>query len=102
MGLIAEAAGKGSETIVFVEVRLPGCPTFVRRLPLGAGMGWTDELFALSRKNAFDWQRLQKKRVTGTGGTHRRASAHAGHRENRQTRAMSWAHLSSPTDRCSK
>ena len=54
VGLIGEAAGKGCELIVFPEVWLPGYPTFVWRLPPGAGMGKTDELFALSQKNSVD------------------------------------------------
>ncbi len=54
MALIAQAAKKGCELIVFPEVWVPGYPTFVWRLPPGAGMGKTDALFALSQANSID------------------------------------------------
>ena len=40
--------------VVFPETWLPGYPTFVWRLPPGAGMGKTDELYALSQANSVD------------------------------------------------
>lgn len=43
--LIAKAAGEGAQMVVFPEAWFPGYPTFVWRLPPGAGMGKTDELF---------------------------------------------------------
>lgn len=52
--LIGEAAGEGCGLIVFPETWLPGYPTFVWRLPPGAGMRKTDELFALSQANSVD------------------------------------------------
>lgn len=52
--LMAEAAAQGCGLIVFPETWLPGYPTFVWRLPPGAGMTKTDELFALSQANSID------------------------------------------------
>jgi len=52
--LVHESAAKGCEMIVFPEAWLPGYPTFVWRLPPGAGMGKTDELYALSQANSVD------------------------------------------------
>lgn len=52
--LIGQAKRKGGELVVFPEVWLPGYPTYVWRLPPGAGMGKTDELFALSQANSVD------------------------------------------------
>lgn len=52
--LIAEAAGQGCGLVVFPETWLPGYPTFVWRMPPGAGMRKTDELFALSQANSID------------------------------------------------
>ena len=52
--LIAAAAKEGAETIVFPEAWFPGYPTFVWRLAPGAGMGKTDELYALLQSNAID------------------------------------------------
>jgi nitrilase len=52
--LITESAEQGCGMIVFPETWLPGYPTFVWRLPPGAGMGKTDELFALSQANSID------------------------------------------------
>ena len=52
--LIASAAKEGAEMIVFPETWFPGYPTFVWRLSPGAGMGKTDELYALLQANAID------------------------------------------------
>lgn len=52
--LTASAAKQNCELIVFPEVWLPGYPTFIWRLPPGAGMAKTDELFALSQSNSVD------------------------------------------------
>ena len=52
--LIAEAASQNCGLIVFPETWLPGYPTFVWRLPPGAGMKKTDDLFALSQANSID------------------------------------------------
>lgn len=52
--LIGEAAAKGCRLIAFPETWLPGYPTFVWRLPPGAGMKKTDDLFALSQANSVD------------------------------------------------
>lgn len=52
--LITDAAGQGCGLIVFPEAWLPGYPTFVWRLPPGAGMSTTDQLFALSQANSVD------------------------------------------------
>ena len=52
--LIGEAAGGGCSLIVFPETWLPGYPTFVWRLPPGAGMTKTDELFALAQANSVN------------------------------------------------
>jgi len=52
--IVAEAAGQGCAMVVFPETWLPGYPTFVWRLPPGAGMGKTDELYALSQANSVD------------------------------------------------
>ncbi len=55
--LIAKAAADGSNMLVFPEAWLPGYPTFVWRLPPGAGMGKTDELFARLLANSVDLSR---------------------------------------------
>lgn len=55
--LIEQAAAKDCHLIVFPETWLPGYPTFVWRLPPGAGMTKTDELFALSQANSIDLSR---------------------------------------------
>ena len=52
--LIGSAVKKGAEMIVFPEAWFPGYPTFVWRLAPGAGMGKTDELYALLQANAID------------------------------------------------
>ncbi|MGM0741124.1 MAG: carbon-nitrogen hydrolase family protein [Pseudomonadota bacterium] len=52
--IVAESAGQGCGMVVFPETWLPGYPTFVWRLPPGAGMGKTDELYALSQANSVD------------------------------------------------
>ena len=60
--LIGEAAGGGCSLIVFPETWLPGYPTFVWRLPPGAGMTKTDELFALAQANSQRMTLPQSKR----------------------------------------
>jgi len=57
--LIAQAAHEGAEMVVFPEAWFPGYPTFVWRLPPGAGMGKTDELFARLQQNSVDLSRGQ-------------------------------------------
>ncbi|MGM0561804.1 MAG: carbon-nitrogen hydrolase family protein [Pseudomonadota bacterium] len=52
--IVQESAAMGCDMVVFPEVWLPGYPTFVWRLPPGAGMGKTDELYALSQANSVD------------------------------------------------
>jgi nitrilase len=52
--LIEDAARDGAQMVVFPEAWFPGYPTFVWRLPPGAGMGKTDELFARLQANAID------------------------------------------------
>jgi len=55
--LIEEAADNGAQMVVFPEAWFPGYPTFVWRLPPGAGMGKTDELFGRLQSNAIDLSR---------------------------------------------
>jgi nitrilase len=55
--LVQEAAAQGCAMVVFPETWLPGYPTFIWRLPPGAGMGKTDELYALSQANSVDLSR---------------------------------------------
>lgn len=52
--LMAQSASKGCELVIFPEAWLPGYPTFVWRLPPGAGMGKTDELYARLLTNCVD------------------------------------------------
>ncbi len=52
--LIEEAARGGVDMVVFPEAWFPGYPTFVWRLPPGAGMGKTDELYARLQANSID------------------------------------------------
>ena len=54
LGLIARAAGDGAELVVFPEAWFPGYPTFVWRLPPGAGMAKTDALYTRLQANAID------------------------------------------------
>ena len=54
LGLIARAAGEGAGLVVFPEAWFPGYPTFVWRLPPGAGMAKTDELYTRLQANAID------------------------------------------------
>lgn len=55
--LVGGAAREGCGLIVFPETWLPGYPTFVWRLPPGAGMSKTDELFALAQANSVNLAR---------------------------------------------
>ncbi len=57
VGLIEKAAAEGAKLIVFPEAWFPGYPTFVWRLPPGAGMGKTDELFTRMQANSIDLSR---------------------------------------------
>lgn len=57
VGLIEKAAAEGASLIVFPEAWFPGYPTFVWRLPPGAGMGKTDELFTRMQANSIDLSR---------------------------------------------
>lgn len=57
VGLIEKAAADGAKLIVFPEAWFPGYPTFVWRLPPGAGMGKTDELFTRMQANSIDLSR---------------------------------------------
>ena len=54
VGLIEKAYRDGAKLLVFPEAWFPGYPTFVWRLSPGAGMGKTDELFAMMQANAID------------------------------------------------
>ncbi len=54
LGLIADAAAKGAQLVVFPEAWFPGYPTFVWRLAPGAGMGKTDALFERLQANSID------------------------------------------------
>ena len=54
LDLIAQAAGDGAGLVVFPEAWFPGYPTFVWRLPPGAGMGKTDEIYARLQANSID------------------------------------------------
>jgi nitrilase len=57
VALMGEAAAGECSMIVFPETWLPGYPTFVWRLPPGAGMKKTDDLFALSQANSINLDR---------------------------------------------
>jgi len=57
VGLVERAAQDGAGLIVFPEAWFPGYPTFVWRLAPGAGMGKTDDLFAMLQANAVDLSR---------------------------------------------
>ncbi|SHH88035.1 carbon-nitrogen hydrolase family protein [Cognatishimia maritima] len=52
--LVEKAARDGAKLTVFPEAWFPGYPTFVWRLPPGAGMGKTDDLFAKLQTNSID------------------------------------------------
>lgn len=49
---LAEAAGEGSNLVVFPEAYLPGYPTWVWRLRPGGDMGLSSEIHARLRDNA--------------------------------------------------
>ncbi len=68
--LIADAAADGCELIAFPEAWLPGYPTFVWRLPPGAGMKKTDALFALSQSNSVDLSKDELAPVTAAAKEH--------------------------------
>ncbi len=55
--LIGDCAREGARMVVFPEAWFPGYPTFVWRLPPGAGMGKTDDLFARLQANSIDLSR---------------------------------------------
>ncbi|MBV1902337.1 MAG: carbon-nitrogen hydrolase family protein [Marinosulfonomonas sp.] len=55
--LVERAAKNGANLMVFPEAWFPGYPTFVWRLPPGAGMGKTDDLFAKLQANSVDLSR---------------------------------------------
>lgn len=54
IGLVEQAAREDTRLLVFPEAWFPGYPTFIWRLPPGAGMGKTDDLFARLQANAID------------------------------------------------
>ena len=54
LGLIAKAASDGAGLVVLPEAWFSGYPTFVWRLPPGAGMGKTDEIYARLQTNSID------------------------------------------------
>lgn len=57
IALIEEAATEGCQLVVFPEAWFSGYPTFVWRLPPGAGMGKTDELFTRLQASSIDLSR---------------------------------------------
>ncbi len=54
LDLIVQAANDGAGLVVFPEAWFPGYPTFIWRLPPGAGMGKTDEIYARLQANSID------------------------------------------------
>ncbi len=54
LDLIAQAARDDAGLVVFPEAWFPGYPTFVWRLPPGAGMGKADEIYARLQANSID------------------------------------------------
>ncbi len=70
VALIEEAALGGAEMVVFPEAWFPGYPTFVWRLPPGAGMGKTDDLFSLLQANSIDLSRGQMAPLQEAAETH--------------------------------
>lgn len=59
VSLVEKAAKDGAKMMVFPEAWFPGYPTFVWRLPPGAGMGKTDELYARLQDNSIDLSKNQ-------------------------------------------
>lgn len=57
IALIGEAAAEDCQLVVFPEAWFSGYPTFVWRLPPGAGMGKTDELFNRLQASSIDLSR---------------------------------------------
>ncbi|SEO81885.1 nitrilase [Salinihabitans flavidus] len=68
--LIEDAARDGAQMVVFPEAWFPGYPTFVWRLPPGAGMGKTDELFCRLQANAIDLSRGGMKPLQAAAKDH--------------------------------
>ncbi len=68
--LIEDAARDGAQIVVFPEAWFPGYPTFVWRLPPGAGMGKTDELFGRLQANAIDLSRGGMKPLQAAAKDH--------------------------------
>ncbi len=68
--LVKQAARDHAEMVVFPEAWFPGYPTFVWRLPPGAGMGKTDQLFARLQANSIDLSRGQMAPLQEAAETH--------------------------------
>ena len=70
VAIVAEAAAKGCQMLVFPEAWFPGYPTFIWRLPPGAGMGKTDALYARLQANSVDLSRNGMARLQETAKEH--------------------------------